>query len=244
MSLIKSIDNLPQAPRHTHGEISYDFTPFSLAPAILEKGLPDGRLHVINIPQTTIPSPTASNISPGRLRELKDGLVGKTHSLDTTAGGYKGNGAEIWESWKRAWDLWNNHFIEGRVNPTWMKKAWSKRAAAWQKSFDINRHQIINREQEEAKGQPVNAVEWDGSSGGYCAIKDMAEYRIPRDDEELTEDFVDVLENSVWMPRRVGEKTLEVGLDVDYSEFLVSPRFERGGGIDCGRSPYPVSALM
>jgi hypothetical protein len=34
---------------------------------------------------------------------------------------------EVWKAWKRAWDLWNNHYILGRVNPKWIKEELARR---------------------------------------------------------------------------------------------------------------------
>lgn len=40
------------------------------------------------------------------------------------------NGKEVWLSWKRAWDVWNNHFIDGRVDPLWVRAEWERRGGA------------------------------------------------------------------------------------------------------------------
>jgi hypothetical protein len=97
----------------------YNFSPFLSAPAVREVARKAGRITTINIPPTPCPSPLAPHITPEQLTNLKTHLTGP----------HTGNrGREIWESWKRAWDLWNNHYIEGRVNPEWVKKEWDRRA--------------------------------------------------------------------------------------------------------------------
>jgi len=244
----KSKKYIPQTAKSSQVKISYDFTPFSHGPPIDRKCLPDGRLRVVRIPEATIPSPTASKISPARLKKLKDELLRKRNSVGTTtASGYWGNGKEIWESWKRAWNLWNNHYIEGRVNPIWIKKEWPIRAAALQELFETFQRTRSMGERcevwEIAKSLAMSNTDLDGSSGGYFAIKDLEDYKILEDDGEGIENGMDVLENSVWMPKRVGEKTLKIDLDMNYIEFLLSSKFHVKGGIDCGRSPYPVSTF-
>lgn len=97
----------------------YNFSPFLSAPAVRDVARKDGQITTVNIPPTTCPSPLAPNISPEQLTNLKNHLVGP-HTGQ--------RGREVWLSWKRAWDLWNNHYIEGRINPEWIKKEWDRRA--------------------------------------------------------------------------------------------------------------------
>ncbi|RDL30700.1 uncharacterized protein BP5553_10045 [Venustampulla echinocandica] len=92
--------------------VKFDFSPFLSAPAISETVKQVGSLQPVYIPETLIPSPFAPNIRPNQLFELK-------YSLYEEHGNVKGK--EIWISWKRAWDVWNNHYIEGRVNQEWVK---------------------------------------------------------------------------------------------------------------------------
>lgn len=97
----------------------FDFSPFLTAPAVLEAARPFGRPQIVDIPETRTPSPLAPNIAPQTLQDLREHYVG-----DGTGQGDHGGqpgGKEIWESWKRGWDLWNNHYIEGRTAPVWIR---------------------------------------------------------------------------------------------------------------------------
>ena len=79
--------------------------------------------------------------------------------------------------------------------------------------------------------------------GGYFPLKDLPEYRLPERDADDADysGFYDVVENSVWRPRRVGEKTVKIALDDDFEEFCNNEELKVDGGVDCGRSPFPVS---
>jgi hypothetical protein len=101
---------IPQRPKTD----VWDLTPFLSAPAVIARRDLEGSLQVVNIPDSQIPSPLASNLTPSTLLKIRQYLVGTS----TEPG--PGNGAEVWASWQRAWDIWNNHYIEGRVNPVWI----------------------------------------------------------------------------------------------------------------------------
>jgi hypothetical protein len=135
---IKAFFNSARAPKKT----TYDLTPFLSCPAVIARSKKDAypgyapEIKVLPIPQTAIPSPLAANLAPERIWSLKEFLCGKvTGDADGNGNandGYGGNGGnergkEIWLSWKRAWDLWNNHYIEGRVNPVWVAEEWKRR---------------------------------------------------------------------------------------------------------------------
>jgi len=109
--------------------VAYDFSPFLSAPAVPDKSV-EGRVQLVNIPQTRIPSPLAPNLSPGEILKLKQYLCGKGNGGVRIGGGYIGNGKEVWSSWKRAWDLWNNHYIDGRVDEAWIAAEWARRKKA------------------------------------------------------------------------------------------------------------------
>jgi hypothetical protein len=105
-------------------------------------------------------------------------------------------------------------------------------------------------EEPEQEGGPE-----DGSSGGWVPIKNLPQYKFPEDpgladDEEAQiawENLVfdDVVENTVWRPRRVGEKTLKIDFDEeDPDEFPKNKELLVGGGVDCGREPYPVCCSL
>jgi hypothetical protein len=406
--------------------ITWDFTPFLQVPAVKDKSREEGKVNLLNIPNTKIPSPLADNLSPRQLLDIKALLVGE-HG-DSRCGG---NGKEIWLSWKRAWDIWNNNYIEGRVNPIWIRKEWERwelakkewdagrdtrrrkrendRAAAagdhppvdpahnpflpedqvpkpnpphekgfsppidlgngstifgwalsqpklrvekwnplspntppsapigddekWLKATTTPEGENVKRTtqwvlvkktdsdhgSERAKSQPtapssatfgaasrdllkkqaqappprhpraghhghhqptvepeeeedeedvemsdilddsdltdiIDDVESDsdsepppkplvnpdGSSGGWFPLKDLPEYYEPEDVRDDGNVWADAVTNTVWRPRRVGEKTLEIALDGDIEEFFKNEEFNVDGGVDCGRSPFPV----
>lgn len=83
-------------------------------------------------------------------------------------------------------------------------------------------------------------IEDDGSSGGFFAMKDFVEYAVPDEDDETFQEYYDPIENSVWRPRQVGEQHVKIDMDEDLDAFLKNSQFEIDGGVDCGRSPYPV----
>ena len=264
-----------------------------------------------------------------------------------------GNGKEIWESWKRAWDLWNNHYIEGRVNRLWVGEEWKRREEAqreWDAGRDDRRREverkkraagggdggwhggfgnvlrpeheirrpkpalektalevaaheppivigsesppgrvgraqadnildpandpprittphhgrivyvpedsdeempdstchsvtIVDEEPDEASDSeppPPLTTKSDGSSAGWFPIKELPEYYEPDEEEDNVAQWVDNLTNTVWTPRRVGEKSLQVELDRDIEFFRQKRELQVDGGVDCGRSPFPV----
>jgi hypothetical protein len=84
----------------------------------------------------------------------------------------------------------------------------------------------------------ADVVGKDGSNGGFMPMKLLPEYLQPSPDADGNyPEWEDVIANTVWRPRRVGEKTLSIGMD---QEWGISTEFEFDGGVDCGRSPYPV----
>ncbi|CAL3962848.1 unnamed protein product [Diplocarpon coronariae] len=99
--------------------VTYDFSPCLTAPVVRDIHRQYGRPQITLIPDTKTVSPFAPGISPQQVEDLKRWLVGD----GTGKGRYKGQtgGEEYWESWKRAWDLWNNHYIEGRTSPVWIR---------------------------------------------------------------------------------------------------------------------------
>jgi hypothetical protein len=80
----------------------------------------------------------------------------------------------------------------------------------------------------------------DGSSGGFLPMKCLPEYQEPEDDGFDFPEWEDALANTVWRPRRVGEKHLKIDIDLDIEDFFTRTDLEIDGGVDCGRSPYPV----
>lgn len=331
----------------------YDFAPFLDAPAVKAKSGPDTQVNLLNIPKSKIPSPLADNLSPRTVKDIKDCLVGPDGKSDS-----RGNGREIWLSWKRAWDIWNNHYIEGRENPVWIREEWERREKAkrdWDAERDDRRrvrdrkraeatggllpfdtahnpllpagqlprtrppHQrmptiptdlrsesavsgcataetdeevkntgsaptavplpkkalkagqsppitdhpveteddndinmldfeddclvetiIDDRESDSDSSPPPEKIPRDGSSGGYKPLKKIEEYEEP--DEEFGKVWVDAVTNTVWAPRRLGEKTLKIELDNDIEDFSKKTELMVDGGVDCSRSPFPVSS--
>lgn len=102
----------------------YEFGPFLTAPHVRREALPYGAPQIISIPEAQIPSPLAPNLPPNTVKRLKESLTGSADGKAFKPGFEKG--AEIWEAWKRAWDLWNNHYIEGRVCPTFIKSEYDR----------------------------------------------------------------------------------------------------------------------
>jgi len=85
--------------------------------------------------------------------------------------------------------------------------------------------------------------EANGSSGGFFAMKDLP---YENSSEKVYQDhpqneWEDVLNNTVWRPRRVGEKTVKIDMDRDIDEFLDDNELIVDGGFDCSHSPFPVS---
>ncbi|KAH6676391.1 hypothetical protein B0J14DRAFT_690625 [Halenospora varia] len=119
---------VPVAP--SNDPSSYDFSAFAQVPAISESQSKGETL--VHIPENdSIPSPLASNISPSQLQDIKEFLLGPNST-------YTGNGKEVWESWKRAWDLWNNHYIEGRVDARFMREEYEGQQAERKESEKKN----------------------------------------------------------------------------------------------------------
>ncbi|TGO83432.1 hypothetical protein BPOR_0649g00050 [Botrytis porri] len=83
-------------------------------------------------------------------------------------------------------------------------------------------------------------IEDDGSSGGFFAMKDFIEYAVPDEDDATFQEYYDPIENSVWRPRQVGEQHVKIDMDEEPDAFLRNSQFEIDGGVDCGRSPYPL----
>ena len=95
----------------------------------------------------------------------------------------------------------------------------------------------------------------DERSGGWIPMKNFPQYKEPVDpgldpdhplqaayDDDLIWD--DIIENSVWRPRRVGEKALKIYLDDDLENFLKISELNFDGGVDCGIEPYPVCTYL
>lgn len=65
----------------------------------------------------------------------------------------------------------------------------------------------------------------------------MPEYAIPESVGEDSAKWENTMANTVWRPRRVGEQTANVVFDQPRNG---KTEFDFAGGVDCGRSPYPV----
>lgn len=113
---------------------TYDFTPFLSCPAVISQAF-HGQINLVSIPVTKIPSPLAEDIAPQTILDLEKGLCGEeSDGTGAPLPGFefglgnngKGNGREVWLSWKRAWDLWNNHYIEGRVDENWVGEEYER----------------------------------------------------------------------------------------------------------------------
>ncbi|KAF5872387.1 uncharacterized protein Bfra_005746 [Botrytis fragariae] len=107
---------------------TYDFTPFLSSPAVLHR-MRENRHQIpliSPIPATRIPSPLAENLHPSVIKDVRDFLLGSGKYKSPYALNYSGDGHEVWKSWKRAWDIWNNHYMEGRVNEVWVARAYAE----------------------------------------------------------------------------------------------------------------------
>lgn len=244
---MKSTGSLITIAATLDGTCHYDFKPFLSAPTVVERSKQNGGvLRPLHLPESVIPSPLARNILPDQLLGLKARLVGSGPETSSRTG----NGGEVWLSWKRAWDLWNNHYIHGRVNPIWVKGEWERRQKREQPKNNLNR--VFGKAPDATTdgngGSPSSTCESDERisclSGGFQAIKDFPEFKAPPPfDPDMGDDGIvwdDLINNTVWAPRRVGEKTAKVDLDTDSDEFLRNSHLERDRGVDCGRLPYPV----
>lgn len=102
---------------------SYDFTPFLKAKTVQETQRPFGRPQIIPIPATLIVSPLAPDISPRTVHDLKEYLLGNNAGRKPRG---RLGGEELWKTWRRAWDIWNNHYIEGRESPVWIRAEYER----------------------------------------------------------------------------------------------------------------------
>ena len=198
----------------------------------------------------------------------------------------RSKGDEVWKSWKRAWDLWNGHYISGRVDAVWVRGEYERIKTELEEERKNPRE--TGREREEEKTPSVPNGNWnqaideewstdvltgrsnemddeeyvvtkhvdrtpsvpripladkvmkeDGSTGGFMPMKELPEYIAPATDASgnYPDGWEDVLANTIWWPRRTGEREVEVGIDEPWEK---ESEFEFDGGVDCGRSPYPV----
>jgi hypothetical protein len=240
-----SFSRFPPA-RSSREPPKYDFKPFLSAPAVVQKARETGgAVKPLHIPESHIPSPLARDISPDQLLGLKASLVGSRPETSSRTG----NGREIWLSWKRAWDLWNNHYIHGRENPSWIKRQFEHMQKIKQQSnnfyHDIGEVQDV--EMMDVDDDPSTTYP-NESDGGFRAIKVFPEFKEPPPfDPELGDDGIiwdDLISNSVWRPRWVGKKTPNIDVDIGQDDFLRESHLERDRGVDCGRLPYPVCSVL
>lgn len=120
--------NKPTLNVHQNKYTTYDFTPFLGSPAVLHRmRVNRQQIPLLSpIPSTRIPSPLAENLHPSVVKDVRDFLLGTGKYTSSYQRQYSGNGAEVWASWKRAWDIWNNHYIDGRVNEVWVARAYKQ----------------------------------------------------------------------------------------------------------------------
>jgi hypothetical protein len=96
----------------------WNVTDLNVFPVVRHRGVDKGTITILSIPNNpVIPSPLADNITPQQLQFIKS----------TCQKRESGNGPEVWKAWKRAWDLWNNFYIQGRANPRWIKNELARR---------------------------------------------------------------------------------------------------------------------
>ena len=260
----------------------YDLTPFLSCTAITSHLLPGEQPVPLTIPETLIASPLAANLAPATLLDIRELLTGE--SIEGTGGrgsGSRGRGRgqdgvwkgagsekgkekgdEVWRAWKRAWDLWNGYFVEGRVNEGFMRGEYERIKGELEEMRERVRkgeEMVMAADDEVDANMPFSRPVWrgtppvpklkdaeevvkgDGSTGGFMPMKLLPEYCAPETDEagNYPEGWEDVLANTVWRPRRVGEREGEVSVGMD-GVWGGKSEFEFDGGVDCGRSPYPV----
>jgi hypothetical protein len=137
-------------------------------------------ITTVSIPATACPSPLAANITPEQLANLKNHLTGPKSN---------NRGKEIWESWKRAWDLWNNNYIEGRVDPEWVKMEWDRRtkdkAEQGPRRHRYGRGLLTPRPEPEVKGHFVGPQPPDAIPGTKW-VKERNEKKIVKTGRKLT----------------------------------------------------------
>jgi hypothetical protein len=226
-------------------QVAYSFEPFLSAPAVVEAHRSHGSIQIVHIPESMIPSPLASNIAPQTIQELWDFLLGPQKSK---------KGKEIWESWKRAWDIWNNHYIEGRVDPAWVREEYEK----LKKQYEEERKERAERKKKlRGNGtgyhhnddpplkmkRPDQVTMSNKSSAGFFAMKDLPEYyrpKVPIGTNVRDSEVEHTIRNTVWRPRLVGDTVANIEIDRDIGCLLRNNSLQIDGGVDCGRSPYPV----
>jgi hypothetical protein len=236
-------DRTPSIP--SKHQVAYNFEPFLSAPAVVEARRSHDSIQIVHIPESTIPSPLASNIAPQTIQELWEFLLGPQKSK---------KGKEIWGSWKRAWDIWNNHYIEGRVDPVWVREEYEK----LKKEYEEERKETTERKKKlRGRGtgyhhdddpplkmkRPDQITKSNKSSAGFFAMKDIPEYyrpEIPIGTNVRDSEVEHTIRNTVWRPRLVGGTVAKIELDTDIGCFLRANDLQVDGGVDCGRSPYPV----
>lgn len=208
----------------------FDFRPFINAPACLKTTEKSGwKFAPIRVRRTlNIPSPLADNIHPGRLPEIK--------TLCEAFGrkGYNGSNQEVWLSWKRAYDLWNNHYIEGRVNVKWV-----------QESMEKMREKMKNRSKkrkwpvETKKTEPPSMKVYERRSGLLEELPDPGEGRkwIGTTDSEVRKVLKGTkYERTQQMIRKKKKKGNVVGFQ--QQPFLqLRPSASREGGEEEGKKP-------
>jgi hypothetical protein len=300
LSLIANSGKMSQLTT-PHPRKTYDFSPFLSSHIITSRLPPHTPPTALPIPESLIASPLAPNLAPATILDLKEFLTGVSLTgLSVTYGALAGNGCwngigkdngrekgtEVWECWKRAYDLWNGCYVEGRVDPVWMREEYERIKKEPEEERERERkHQYAPRGKKQmppstgntppsvgdnwstqadngmepgediyptfttpiSRGTPPiptlrsaeEVAKEDGSTGDFMPMKLLPEYFAPPTDAggNYPEDWEDVLANTVWRPRRVGERELEVGID---GEWWQKSEFEFDGGVDCGRSPYPV----
>ncbi|TAQ84066.1 hypothetical protein B7494_g7619 [Chlorociboria aeruginascens] len=78
------------------------------------------------------------------------------------------------------------------------------------------------------------------ASAGWKLMKYLPDYKEPEIVTNEGPEWLDLVSNSVWRPRDVGEKKVKIHIDDEIEDFLQNTKLEVDGGVDCGRSPYPV----
>lgn len=90
---------------------------------------------------------------------------------------------------------------------------------------------------------PDEAADPDGSTGGFFSMRLNPDLFEPGP-TTAPPDWQDPFNNSVWRPRRVGEKEkrgkVRIACDLEFDDYFNKTELEVDGGIDCGYTPHPM----
>ncbi|KAL3427242.1 hypothetical protein PVAG01_00751 [Phlyctema vagabunda] len=253
------------------------------------KDLPTIQQPVVPLPisQTWIPSPFVPGLYPNHVESIKNRLAGTgDHKYGGSGSGFLecgqgksltysglsgwtgtgpqalGNGKNIWNAWKRAFDLWNDYYIEGRVDTKEVgkellaveKEQIQKRRGQNVDSANPGDASLADSEAEFLKDHPWrehvqtldDAIRDTGP--GIRGIKWVIP-EPPFNGVDQDRNWEDPIENTVWMPVVCGETkpmfnwdihTERLTSDNEHKEYPELDEHALYGGYDCSIMPTPV----